>query len=154
MLLRLFLLMTVLPPLELWLLIRIGEWMGAVETVCFTVLMGVVGATLAKREGLGLWAQLREDAARGIPPADRLVEGLLVLVGGLLLITPGVLTDIAGIAFLVPFTRRLLVPPTRRWLASKLPGAGSVGGVKMRVGPLQHGPAARAAAERFDHPTA
>jgi UPF0716 protein FxsA len=103
-------------------------------------------------------ADLQADVARGVPPAGRLVEGALVLVGGILLITPGVLTDLTGIA--------LLVPPIRRWLAPRVVAAlaewgarnatvvqfGSVhpGGGAVFTGP----PPRDRAPSPFDHPVA
>ena len=93
---RLLILMTVVPALELYLLIEIGTLLGAAETVLLIVLTGVVGAALAKREGIGVLRQLQADTLRGIPPADRMVEGVMVLIGGILLMTPGVLTDLTG----------------------------------------------------------
>jgi UPF0716 family protein affecting phage T7 exclusion len=98
---RLLLVMTLIPAIEMLLLLELAERLGAVETVVLILLTGSLGASLAKREGLGVLRQLQQDAARGIPPADRLVEGVLVLIGGVLLITPGVLTDALGVALLI-----------------------------------------------------
>ena len=120
MLVRLLLLMTVVPAVELYLLMQLADIMGIFETVFLIVLTGTVGASLAKREGYGVVNQLLEDTKKGLPPADRLVEGLLVLVGGTLLITPGVLTDLAGFSLIFPFTRRWLAPRVKTWAASKL----------------------------------
>lgn len=119
MLLRLILLMTVVPAVELYLLMQLADLMGILETVVLILVTGSVGATLAKREGLGVLSQLQADLKKGLPPAERLVEGLLVLVGGTLLITPGVLTDVAGFALIFPFTRRWLAPRVKRWAAAR-----------------------------------
>ena len=75
MLLRLLLLMTVVPAIELYLLMQLADLMGIFETVFLILITGSVGATLAKREGLGVLNQLRADLKKGLPPADRLVEG-------------------------------------------------------------------------------
>lgn len=164
---RLFLLFTIVPTVELYLLIQIGERIGALETVWMVVLVGFLGAWLAKREGAGVLRALQQDLARGLPPADRVIEGLLVLVGSVLLITPGVLSDLAGILMLFPPTRRAMAPAVRRYLTKKLLGGG--GGVTFRmvgfsggVGgaagqPTEPGPTPRAPSEgaqhpRFDHP--
>ncbi|MBO84331.1 MAG: hypothetical protein CL927_03140 [Deltaproteobacteria bacterium] len=120
MLVRLLLLMTVVPAIELYLLMQLADVMGIVETITLIVVTGTVGASLAKREGYGVINQLREDLQKGLPPADRLVEGLLVLVGGTLLITPGVLTDLAGFSLIFPFTRRWLAPRVKAWAAAKV----------------------------------
>lgn len=109
---RLILLFTVVPALELFLLLQLGAWLGPWQTFAIVVVTGTAGAWLAKREGLGVLTQLSQEARQGIPPGARLAEGALVLAGGLLLITPGVLTDLTG--FL------LIFPPTRRWLAPRV----------------------------------
>jgi UPF0716 protein FxsA len=127
MFLRLLLLMTVVPALELFLLIKIGETIGAMETVLIILFTGTVGAALAKREGLGVLQKLQQDAQEGIPPATRLVEGLLVLIGGVLLITPGVLTDISGFLLIIPVSRRLIAAQVKDQVAARvkvMPGVG------------------------------
>lgn len=108
--LRLFLLFTLLPALELYLLLQLGSLLGPGVTVLLILATGMVGAWLAKREGLAVVAQLAREVETGMPPASRVVEGFLVLAGGLLLVTPGVLTDFFGFALILPLTRRLLAP--------------------------------------------
>lgn len=120
MFLRLLLLLTLLPALELYLLIQLGKWMGTVETVALILVTGAVGAALAKREGLGVLRQLQEEARMGLPPADRLVEGVLVLVGGVLLITPGVITDLTGFFLIAAPTRRWLAPRIKQWVVARI----------------------------------
>lgn len=161
MLAKLLIVMTVIPAIELALLLSLGRWMGTAETVLLIVLTGFLGATLAKREGLGVLRQLKEDAARGIPPADRLVEGLMVLVGGVLLITPGVLTDLAGVLMMIGPTRRWMAPRIKRLIADRLhifpsvgagaPAWGSGSGAS-NVEPERPTAAQPKAAARFDHP--
>lgn len=109
---RLFLLFTLVPALELFLLLQIGAWLGPLPAFGLVLGTGVVGAWLARRQGVTVVLRLVQDAQRGVPPAEALVEGALVVVGGLLLVTPGVLTDLTGLV--------LLVPPVRRWLAPRL----------------------------------
>jgi UPF0716 protein FxsA len=158
---KLLLAMTVIPAVELYLLIQLGQWMGALETVLLIVVTGAIGAALAKREGFSVLRQLKEDAQSGIPPADRLVEGVMVLIGGVLLLTPGVLTDLTGFALIAPFTRRPMAPLIKRWLASKVkigglsmgsPGWGpGVGQTVQRPRPEPR-PAPDADGPRFEHP--
>lgn len=151
MLARLFLLMTVVPTIELYLLIRVGALMGPAATVAFVVGTGMLGAWLAKREGLGVIRQLKEESVLGIPPGDRVVEGLLVLVGSVLLISPGVLTDLLGLLIIIPPIRRWLAPRLKGWLLTKIVGLPGI-----QIGAMRPGPAAREEAEarahRFDHP--
>jgi UPF0716 protein FxsA len=142
----LFLLFTVVPAVELYLLIQIGKVIGGGPTIAFVIAMGVLGAWLAKREGIQIVRTVIDDARRGIPPGDRLVEGALVIVGSILLITPGVLTDVVGFFFLFPITRRLLVPAAKGWIGRHFVVQG------LDVGPVQPGPAARREHDRFEHP--
>ncbi|MFN7132907.1 MAG: FxsA family protein, partial [Myxococcales bacterium] len=109
---RLFLLFTLVPLLELYLLVKLGERIGAGTTVIIVLLTGLVGAWLAKREGLRALHSWRRAIAEGRLPDEGIVSGLLVLVGGVLLVTPGVLTDVAGLS--------LLFPPTRRWIGAQV----------------------------------
>ena len=155
---RLFLLFTLIPAIELYLLVRIGSLFGAEVAVALVLFTGVVGAWLARREGVAVLTALQADLARGIPPAGRLVEGAMVLAGGILLITPGVLTDLTGIA--------LLLPPVRRWLAPRVIAAladwgarhatvvqfGTVGADGGSV--FQGSPPRDARPSPFDHPVA
>ncbi len=107
---KLFLLFTVVPAIELFLLLQMGSFLGPMPTFLFVLGTGILGAWLAKREGFAVLRQLQQDLGKGLPPATRLVEGALVLAGGMLLITPGVLTDLTGILLLMPPVRRSLAP--------------------------------------------
>jgi UPF0716 protein FxsA len=102
----LFLAFVGVPLVELYLLLQVGELLGPGPTVGIVVLTGVVGGMLAKREGLRVYAEWKGAIERGQVPRVGVIEGLLVLVGGALLITPGVLTDITGFCLLLPPTRR------------------------------------------------
>ena len=123
MLLRLLLLFTVVPLVELALLLWIGEHTGWEFTLALVVVTGVVGASLARREGLRCWLEVQRRMAQGELPTDSLLEGLMILVAGAVLVTPGVLTDIFGFLLLVSPVRRLM----RRWLARRLKASISVG---------------------------
>jgi UPF0716 protein FxsA len=107
---RLFLLFTVVPLLELYLLLLIGRHIGVGPTIAIVLLTGLLGATLAKAEGLRVLNQWRSSLSRGRIPEEGVLSGVLVLVGGVVLVTPGVLTDALGLM--------LLFPPTRRFIAS------------------------------------
>ena len=120
MLLRLFLLFTILPSFELWLLFQVKEQLGLLETLWLVILTGIVGASMAKRQGLMVIQDLQEQSKKGIPPTQTLVEGVLVLVGGVLLVTPGILTDAFGFSLIIPFTRRLWAPAVRSWFGKRV----------------------------------
>ena len=115
---RLLGLFTIVPVVELYILIRIGGLIGALPTVLIVIGTGIAGATLARQQGAKVWWQIQQEMQVGRFPADRLIDGLLLLVSGAVLITPGILTDLLGFAILVPVTRA----PIRRWVQNKLRG--------------------------------
>lgn len=119
MFLRLILLFTIVPAVELFLLLQLGAWLGPTTTFLVILLTGLLGATLAKREGLGVLRELQAELAKGLPPGSRVMEGVLVVVGGLLLITPGVFTDLTGFLLIFPWSRRWLAPRVLKYLASR-----------------------------------
>lgn len=96
------------PLVELWLFIKIGQYIGAANTILLAILTGMAGAWLAKHQGLRVLWEIRSLLSRGIMPGHKLVEGVLVLLGALLLLTPGFLTDILGLMCLLPATRQFL----------------------------------------------
>jgi UPF0716 protein FxsA len=104
----LLLLFLLVPLVEIYLLIKIGGVIGAFPTVVLVVLTAVLGAALARYQGLATLQRLQATMARGEAPAIEMFEGVLLLVGALLLLTPGFLTDLLGFACLVPLTRRAL----------------------------------------------
>ena len=115
MLLKLFLAFTIIPVLEIYLLIKLGSFLGALNTVIIVILTGIIGAYLAKLEGLHTMTKVREALNRGEMPAEEMLDALLILVAGIVLLTPGFLTDIAGLLILIPQTRLLF----KRWLRKK-----------------------------------
>jgi UPF0716 protein FxsA len=110
------LLFLVVPFVELYVLIRVGQWIGALPTIAALVAVSVAGAWLVKREGIGVLrrAQARVDADE--VPGQELVDGVLILFAGALLLTPGFITDVAGILLLLPPVRAALRVRTRRAL--------------------------------------
>jgi len=105
---RLLLLFIIVPVIELALLLQIGEWLGALPTLALIVGTGALGAFLARWQGLGVLRKAQAEMAAGRLPAGQMVEGLLILVAGAVLMTPGVLTDAFGFFCLIPAGRRLL----------------------------------------------
>lgn len=112
MLFKLILLFTLVPVIELALLIKLGRLTSVATTIAIVILTGILGAYLARREGLKTWRRIQQNISRGISPADDMVSGLLILIAGAVLITPGLLTDLVGFS--------LLVPPVRNWFKKKL----------------------------------
>lgn len=102
---RLALLFTIVPLIELALLIEVGKHIGVFNTIAIVILTGLLGAALARYEGFGIIARIQSELARGELPGNSLIEGALILAGALLLLTPGLLTDAIGFALLLPVTR-------------------------------------------------
>jgi len=143
MLFRLFLLMTIVTGVELYLLLWLADVMSVLGTVGLILLTGAVGSYLARREGVSVLRQLQADLQKGIPPADRIIEGVLVLIGGVLLMTPGVLTDFVGFALIVPMTRTALAPALKE-AAMKRVTVGTIGGgFQGGFGPMREGAGAQ-----------
>lgn len=120
MFIRLLLILVLLPLAEIYVLIESGRLIGVWPTVLLVVLTGIAGSWLMRQQGLTLLGRIQEELAAGQLPAGALLDGALVLAGGLLLLTPGFCTDLAGFSMLAPTTRgwwRILL---ERWLAGQL----------------------------------
>lgn len=112
------LLLILLPLLELYLLVELGRWLGSGwSVVALVVLTAIAGGAFARVQGLRILWNIRRDLSEGRVPSEGLIDGLFVLVGGVLLIVPGILTDLAGLVLLLPFTRRRLKEGLRRRMA-------------------------------------
>ena len=105
MLLKLFLAFTLIPFVELYLLIEVGMVIGPITTIGLVLLTGFAGAYLARMQGMQTMLKVRTSLQQGIMPKEELVDALLIFVAGVVLLTPGFLTDIAGLLVLLPATR-------------------------------------------------
>jgi UPF0716 protein FxsA len=123
---RLFLVFTIVPIIEVWLLIKVGRVIGALPTVAILLAISLVGAWLARSQGFRTVIAIRDELAAGRLPAAHFLDGALILAGGILLLTPGFFTDFIGLFFLIPATRKLLKAWLRRWLERKLLRGGFV----------------------------
>jgi len=104
------LILFVLAPIaEIWLMIDIGSVIGAGWTILSIIATAIIGGTLVRYQGLGVYTRMNQSASRGELPAMEMIEGMALLISGLLLLTPGFITDTLG--FLI------LIPPLRRWFA-------------------------------------
>lgn len=99
----------VIPLIEIVFLIKIGQYIGAGNTILLVIITGIAGAFLAKYQGLKVLWDIRYLLAQGRMPGYQLLEGLFVLLGGILLLTPGFFTDVIGLFCLLPFTRYFFV---------------------------------------------
>lgn len=135
---RLALLFVVVPLVELYILIQIGQVVGLLPTLALVFLTGAMGAALARAEGLRvLWA-FQSELAQGRIPQQALQDGIAVLVGGAFLVTPGILTDLAGLALLFPPTRHFVQRKVRKALERRIRD-GAVDFVVMGPGMQQGG---------------
>lgn len=105
---RLLLLFIVTPLVELWLLMAVSKELGPATTIWIVLLTGFVGASLSRRQGLQTWLAIQKQTQQGQMPTAALVDAMMIFVAGVLLITPGIMTDIVGFSLLVPPIRALL----------------------------------------------
>ncbi|WP_044640879.1 FxsA family protein [Risungbinella massiliensis] len=104
-----FILLLTIPLIELFGLITVGSWIGALPTISLCILTALIGTYLAKREGLRAYRSVMEQFRSGQVPGYTVVEGLAILLSGLFLMFPGFFSDIIGLLLLLPWSRRLLV---------------------------------------------
>ncbi len=121
------LLFLVVPLVELYLIIQVGELIGALKTIAVLILMGIVGGWLMKREGVGVLRRVRTQLQRGQVPARELVDGFLILFGGALMLAPGFLTDLLGLSLLVPPLRAMVRATLARRLQQRVVRRGGLG---------------------------
>jgi len=98
MFLKLLLLFTLIPIIELYILIEIGGLIGAPNTILIIIMTGIIGAYLARSQGLKIIQKINQSIEQGQTPAKELLEGFFILIGGFALLTPGFMTDIMGLA--------------------------------------------------------
>lgn len=109
-------LMIVIPALEIWVLLEMGRLIGGWQTFALIVSTGFIGAFLAKRESRRVWSYARHEMSRGVIPTGSILDGIAVFAGGLLLLTPGFITDSLGFLLLLPGTRNLF----KSWLLAAI----------------------------------
>lgn len=107
-----------IPMLELFILVKLGTVIGFWPTVAIVLITGILGASLARLQGFLVFRQIQNELQSGQIPADKMVDGLLIFIGGVVLLTPGLLTDLAGFAMLIPFTRNIF----KKYLKGKFEG--------------------------------
>lgn len=121
----LLLLFIIVPALEIWTIIEVGQRIGGWQTFALIVLTGFVGAYLSKREAVKVWTHAQRDLSMGQMPTQPILDGVCVFAGGLFLLSPGFLTDIAGILLVLPVTRPLFRRLLHAWIQKKLSQGGS-----------------------------
>ncbi len=114
MFIKLFILFITVPILEVFILLDAAEHIGLWQTVLLVIATGAAGAYLAKSQGLDLLQRIQTATNQGELPAQELIDGAFILAGGLVLLTPGFITDLVGFIFLVPWSRE----PLKRYLVA------------------------------------
>ncbi|MCK4241612.1 MAG: membrane protein FxsA [Candidatus Atribacteria bacterium] len=117
---KLLLLFIIVPVVELYVLIEIGRKIGTLPTVGIIILTGILGAYLVKSQGFLILRKIQNDLNEGILPGDSLIQGAIILAGGILLITPGFITDTIGFVFLIPTGREVVKKYLLKWLKGKI----------------------------------
>ena len=124
----LLLLFIVVPIAELAVLIQVGQLIGVWWTIAILIADAVLGSLLARTQGRTAWRRFNEALHSGRPPAREVLDGALVLFGGALLLTPGFLTDVLGVALLLPPSRAVVRAVLVRRFASRMVASMTAGG--------------------------
>lgn len=120
-----FLIFIAIPLIELALLIQVGNVIGLWNTIAVVLLTGALGAFLARTQGLMAWMRIQQEINSGKMPSDALFDGVLILVGGIVLLTPGLLTDAFGFFLLIPAGRTLIKNFIRKQIETRQRHTGS-----------------------------
>ena len=130
MLAPLVLLFILVPILELYVIIQVGQEIGALWTIAILVADSILGSLLLRAQGRSAWRRFNEALSAGRPPAREVLDGVLIVFGGALLLTPGFATDVGGLLLLIPPTRAVIRGVLVRRLAKRVvvavPGGGRV----------------------------
>ena len=120
MFIKLLIIFTIVPIIELYVLIEAGQQIGVGPTITMIILTGIAGAYLARTQGFDLIRRIQSELNRGQLPAEDMFDGALILAGGLLLLTPGFCTDLFGFCLLTPVTRKITKVWLKKWLDKKI----------------------------------
>jgi len=121
MFIKLLILFTIVPIIELYVLIEASHQIGIGATIAMIFLTGIAGAYLARSQGFNIINRIQSEMNQGRLPAEELMDGAIILAGGLLLLTPGFCTDFTGFILLTPVTRQFIKIWLKRWLDLKIP---------------------------------
>jgi len=112
----------IVPVTELYILIEAGKRIGSLTTIGIIIFTGILGAYLVKYQGFMILRKIQNDLNEGIMPGDNLIQGAIILAGGIFLLTPGFVTDIVGFIFLIPISRNIVKKYLLKWLKGKIKG--------------------------------
>lgn len=114
------LLIIIVPALEIWGFITVGKMIGGFNTFLLIVLTGILGAYLAKQQGIQALEKAQRGMAQGEPPGPAILDGISILAGGIMLLAPGFFTDAIGLLLLLPPTRRIFKHYLLQWMKKKI----------------------------------
>ncbi|MGB6607660.1 MAG: FxsA family protein [Atribacterota bacterium] len=117
---KLLILFVIIPVTELYILIEVGKRIGSLTTISIIIFTGILGAYLVKNQGFMILKKIQNDLNDGIMPGDSLIQGVIILAGGILLLTPGFVTDTVGFIFLIPVSRNVIKKYLLKWLKGKI----------------------------------
>ncbi len=117
---KLLILFVIVPVTELYILIEVGKRIGTLTTISIIIFTGILGAYLVKNQGFIILRKIQNDLNEGIMPGDSLIQGAIILAGGILLLTPGFVTDIVGFIFLIPVSRNIVKGYFMKWIQGKI----------------------------------
>lgn len=109
-----------IPLVELAILVKIGTVIGFWYTMLIVVLTGIAGATLARYQGLRVYTSMQRELNTGKIPSDDMIDAMFIFAGGVVLLTPGFITDLAGLMFLIPYTRKILKNYLKKLLGKRM----------------------------------
>ena len=110
----------IVPVVELWGILQMGEWIGGWNTFLIILAMSALGAYFARSQGRKVWQDAQKQLQSGQMPGRALIDGIIVLVGGMLLLTPGFFSDLFGIILLLPITRPFFRHMVLQWLEKRM----------------------------------
>jgi UPF0716 protein FxsA len=102
---KLFLIFSLIPVIELALLIKVGSYIGTLNTVIIVILTALIGAYMVRLEGTGVMYRIQKNMQEGIFPGEEMLNGAMILIAGALLLTPGFFTDVIGFLMVFPLSR-------------------------------------------------
>lgn len=117
---KLFILFTLVPVIELALLIKIGSIIGLFNTIAIVIMTALIGAYMVKLEGIGVMYRIQQNMQEGIFPAEELINGMMILIAGALLLTPGFFTDVIGFLMVFPVSRNYIKKIAKSYMKRKM----------------------------------
>ena len=113
---KLLLIFITLPILELAVLLRLDDAIGLFQTIVLIFLTGIIGAWLVRQQGISIIFKIKKEISDGNMPAKEMIDGVMILIAGAVLVTPGLITDIFGFLLLIPYTRNFI----RKWIRHRI----------------------------------